>query len=160
MKEAILIQCHKNPDQVNMLLQALQHPDVDIYVHVDKKVDICSEIVKTSPQIHILPDKYRVDVQWATFSQVRATLNLLRYASHHGKYEHYWLCSGQDYPIKPINQIVSFLHEHSDTNFVQIWPSKNGGRYREQSRQTDSNLFPAMCSGKWINTKNCQACVC
>lgn len=153
MKEAILIQCHKNPDQVNMLLQALQHPDVDIYVHVDKKSDICSEIVQTSPQIHILPDKYRVDVQWATFSQVRATLNLLGYASHHGKYEHYWLCSGQDYPIKPINQIVSFLHEHSDTNFVQIWPSKNGGGTENNLDKRTAIYFPQCVLGNGLTQR-------
>ena len=116
-KQAILIQCHKNPEQVNMLLDALQHPDVDIFVHVDKKSDIGSQLM-TSSQIHILPDKYRVDVQWATFSQVQATLNLLRFASHQGNYEHYWLCSGQDYPIKPIDDIVQFLHSKPDTNFI------------------------------------------
>ena len=129
-KQAILIQCHKNPEQINMLLSALKNPDVDIYIHADKKSDITSEL-QTSTQIHILPDKYRVDVQWARFSQVRATLNLLGYASHHGKYEHYWLMSGQDFPIKPIDEIVNILHNNSDTNFVQLWPSRNGGGYRK-----------------------------
>lgn len=87
-KQAILIQCHKNSEQVNMLLDALQHPNLDIYIHVDKKSHIGPQL-KTSSQIYNLPDKYRVDVQWATISQVQATLNLLRYASQHGKYEHY-----------------------------------------------------------------------
>lgn len=146
-KQAILIQCHKNPEQVNMLLDALQHPDVDIYIHVDKKSSISSQL-KTSPQIHILPDKYRVDVQWATFSQVRATLNLLRYASHHEKYEHYWLCSGQDYPIKPVDEIVRFLHSKPDTNFIQIWNSKNsiGGAENNYDKRT-AIYFPAFVLG-------------
>ena len=160
-KQAILIQCHKNPVQVNMLLNALQHPDVDIYVHVDKKSNIGSQL-KTSPQIRILPDKFRVDVQWATFSQVQATLNLLRYASYHGEYEHYWLCSGQDYPIKPIDEIVRFLHSKPDMNFIQIWDSKNsiGGGYRKQSRQENSNILPRICFGKQYNKKNRQTCYC
>ena len=141
-KQAILIQCHKNPEQVNMLLDALQHPDVGIFIHVDKKSDIGS-LLRTSSQIHILPDKYRVDVQWATFSQVRATLNLLRYASHHGEYEHYWLCSGQDYPIKPIDDIVQFLHSKPDTNFIQIWDSKNsiGGVPRTTTTNVRLSIF-------------------
>ena len=160
-KQAILIQCHKNPEQVNMLLDALQHPDVGIFIHVDKKSDIGS-LLRTSSQIHILPDKYRVDVQWATFSQVRATLNLLRYASHHGEYEHYWLCSGQDYPIKPIDDIVQFLHSKPDTNFIQIWDSKNsiGGGYREQLRQTYGYLFSGICFGKQYRKENCKTCPC
>ncbi|WP_215509225.1 beta-1,6-N-acetylglucosaminyltransferase [Limosilactobacillus fermentum] len=147
-KQAILIQCHKNPEQVNLLLAALQHPDVDIYIHVDKKSDIGSRL-RTSSQMHILPDKYRVDVQWATFSQVRATLNLLRYASHHGEYEHYWLCSGQDYPIKSIDEIVRFLHSKPDANFIQIWDSKNstgGGTENNYDKRT-AIYFPAFVLG-------------
>lgn len=112
-----------------------------------KKLDIGSQL-KTSSQIHILPDKYRVDVQWATFSQVRATLNLLRYASHHGEYEHYWLCSGQDYPIKPIDDIVQFLHSKPDTNFIQIWDSKNsiGGTENNYDKRT-AIYFPEFVLG-------------
>lgn len=149
-KQAFLIQCHKNPEQVNMLLNSLQHPDVDIYLHIDKKSDIGSEIIKTSPQIHILPDKYRVDVQWATFSQVRATLNLLRYASHHGEYEHFLLCSGQDYPIKSIAQIANILHENSDTNFVQIWESFNTNGWENNYDKRTAIYYPKCVLGNGL----------
>ena len=37
MKVAFLMQCHKNPEQINLLLKALKHPQVDVYVHVDSK---------------------------------------------------------------------------------------------------------------------------
>ena len=37
MKIAFLMQCHKNPEQINLLLNALKHPQVDIFVHVDAK---------------------------------------------------------------------------------------------------------------------------
>ena len=39
MKIAILIQCHKNPKQINLLLERLNHPDIDCYLHIDKKAD-------------------------------------------------------------------------------------------------------------------------
>ena len=124
MKEAILIQCHKNAKQVNMLLNALEHPNVDIYIHVDKTSNIDKEL-ETNSHIFIIPENLRVDVQWATFSLVTATLNLMHYASQHGNYQHYWLCSGQDFPIKSINDIVDFLQLHPNMNFIQIWPSFN-----------------------------------
>ena len=38
MKIAILIQCHKNPKQINLLLERLNHPQIDCYVHIDKKL--------------------------------------------------------------------------------------------------------------------------
>ncbi len=139
-KQAILIQCHKNPEQVNMLLDGLRHPDLDIYIHVDKKSNIGSQL-KTSSQIHILPDRYRVDVQWATFSQVQATLNLLRYASHHGEYEHFWLCSGQDYPIKPVKKIVTSLQDHPDINFVQIFTEQKWGGGKENNLDKRTAIY-------------------
>lgn len=40
MKQAVLIQCHKNPRQINMLLDALDNTNLDIYIHVDRKSDI------------------------------------------------------------------------------------------------------------------------
>ena len=126
MKQAILVQCHKKPEQVNLLLNALDDPDLDIYIHIDKKSNIKSGI-KTGQQIHILPDEYRVDVGWAVFSQVEATLNLMKYASAHGDYGHYVLCSGQDYPLVKASELSQFLNKNTDSNFVQIWASKNGG---------------------------------
>lgn len=126
MKQAILVQCHKNPKQVNLLLDALDDPNLDIYVHIDKKSNIGSEI-KTGKQIHILPDEYRVDVGWAVFSQVEATLNLMRYAAAWGEYGHYLLCSGQDYPLVKASELSDFLNKNADFNFVQIWASKKGG---------------------------------
>ena len=43
MKIAFLMQCHKNPEQINLLLKALKHPQVDVYVHVDSKSESIRE---------------------------------------------------------------------------------------------------------------------
>ena len=72
MKQAILVQCHKNPKQVNLLLDALDDPNLDIYVHIDKKSNIGSEI-KTGKQIHILPD----DVPYRILRQIQSTYSIL-----------------------------------------------------------------------------------
>ena len=39
-KLAILIACHKNASQINLLVKALTHSDVDVFLHVDKKSDM------------------------------------------------------------------------------------------------------------------------
>ena len=46
MKLAILIQCHKNPEQINRLLERLDHPSVDCFVHIDKKQKFADQIIK------------------------------------------------------------------------------------------------------------------
>lgn len=149
MKQAILVQCHKNPNQVNLLLDALDDPNLDIYVHIDKKSNIGSEI-KTGKQIHILPDEYRVDVGWAVFSQVEATLNLMRYAATWGEYGHYLLCSGQDYPLVKASELSDFLNKNADFNFVQIWASKNGGGYTNNYDKRTEIYYPYSVLGNTL----------
>lgn len=149
MKQAILVQCHKNPKQVNLLLDALDDPNLDIYVHIDKKSNIGSEI-KTGKQIHILPDEYRVDVGWAVFSQVEATLNLMRYAAAWGEYGHYLLCSGQDYPLVKASELSDFLNKNADFNFVQIWASKKGGGYTNNYDKRTEIYYPYSVLGNTL----------
>ena len=149
MKQAILVQCHKNPKQVNLLLDALDDLNLDIYVHIDKKSNIGSEI-KTGKQIHILPDEYRVDVGWAVFSQVEATLNLMRYAAARGEYGHYLLCSGQDYPLVKASELSDFLNKNADFNFVQIWASKNGGGYTNNYDKRTEIYYPYSVLGNTL----------
>ena len=83
MRIAILIQCHKNSKQINLLLERLNHPDIDCYLHIDKKADFTDKIIHRE-NVFVLPDEKRVAVKWAQISQVTATLNLLNVARSGG----------------------------------------------------------------------------
>lgn len=76
MKIAVLIQCHKNAKQINLLLNKLNHPDIDCYLHIDKKAYFEEQIVHRK-NVFVLPEEKRVSVEWAKISQVDATINLL-----------------------------------------------------------------------------------
>ncbi len=118
MKIAFLIQCHKNPEQINLLLKALKHPQVDVFVHVDSKSESIRGDIEKDTGIYLLPKRDCVDVQWAQFSQVKATLNLLNASISRG-YSHYFLISGQDFPLRPVEEIVKFFDAHKDDNFIE-----------------------------------------
>ncbi len=60
MKLAVLIQCHKCPEQINRLLDVMKSDEVDFYIHVDRKSDIADEIEKRA-DVHILPPERRVE---------------------------------------------------------------------------------------------------
>lgn len=122
MKLAILLLCHKNANQINLLLETLKHPDINFYVHVDKKANIVNQIIKR-PDIHVLPDNLRVDVKWSGFSMIEATLNLLRAACKDKQCDYYWLCSGQDFPLVSSQQIIQYFQNHKGENFISYWPS-------------------------------------
>ena len=122
MKLAVLIQCHKCPRQVNELIQAFSHPDITVFVHVDRKSDITGELC--GENLYILPDSLRVDVQWGTYSQVDATLHLLRYAKRKGDFDAYCLLSGQDYPTVSAKKLLEFLSKNPTANYVNLLPCK------------------------------------
>ncbi len=126
MKLAVLIQCHKNPEQINRLLDVMKSDEVDFYIHVDRKSDIADEIEKRT-DVHILPSERRVDVKWGGFSQVEATLNLLDEALKAGGYGYYFLISGQDFPVRPICELIEFLESGDGNNYVDLFPSLNNG---------------------------------
>lgn len=143
MKVAFLMQCHKNPKQINLLLKALKHPQVDVFIHVDSKNENIREDIEKDDGVYLLPKKDCVDVQWAQFSQVQATLNLLNAAISRGGYSHYFLISGQDFPIKSIGEIVKFLNERKDENFIDCALIK---RFEKRN----DIYFPRMVIGRRI----------
>lgn len=83
MKIAILIQCHKNPQQINLLLERLNHPDIDCYLHIDKKADFADKIIHRE-NVFVLPDEQHVSVKLAQSVQATATLNLLNTVLYSG----------------------------------------------------------------------------
>ena len=128
MKLAFLILCHKNSEQINKLMEALSHPNIYFYVHVDRKSEITQQINTHNSNVTILPEEERVDVKWGTFSQVEATLNLLKQA-YSKKYDYYWLISGQDFPLVSAKDIITQLSNAKlgGYNFVNLFVSKNNG---------------------------------
>lgn len=94
-KISILILTHKNIDHIYNLAQ--QMPDSSFYIHVDSKADI-TKIKKEFINVkNIFFVENRVDIKWAGFSLVQATLNLMNYALQHDESNEYFhLISGDD----------------------------------------------------------------
>lgn len=124
MKLAILMLCHKNAEQINFFLDTLKYPDIEFFIHMDKKVNIVDQLIKR-PDIHILPDTFRVDVKWSGFSMIEATLNLLKEAYKSKRFDYYWLCSGQDFPLVSAAKIITYFKTHQGENFISLTPSFN-----------------------------------
>jgi len=124
MRLAFLILAHKNPEQLHQLLSRLAHPLVDCYVHLDAKADLqdywpCTQL----SQVYFIPS--RVKVNWAGFSLVRATLNLLEVAlNSRRRYVNISLLSGLDYPLRPMQEIFDFFTVHHGKEFMDIMPEQ------------------------------------
>lgn len=121
MKIAYLILCHKNPNQVQILIDKLNSRNTDFYIHIDKKSKEFDLNKKNN--IFILPPERRIDVRWATSSMVSATMELIHFMLEHNKvYDYIFLISGQDFPIKTNEEIEKYLTDNLGFNFIEVLP--------------------------------------
>lgn len=118
MKCAVLILCHKNSEQINLLINSLQDDDFDFYIHPDKRM-LADKIVKHS-NIFIISPEERIKVYWGRISEVDATLKLLRLANKEKRYEYFFLLSGQDLPIKSVKFIKRYIADNIGYNFIDV----------------------------------------
>lgn len=124
-RHAVLLAVHRNPELVERLVRSLRHPRVDVFIHVDSRVDEMPYIAGDVRSV-----KKRFPVVWNGFGLVEATLNWLRQAHREGPYDTYTYLSGQDFLLKPIDAIVAEWDsgedllvdmQWSDTDRVSRW---------------------------------------
>lgn len=130
MKQAYLIAAHQYPQQLVRLVERLDSPNANFYIHIDLKVkdkftaDNLPEL-KGRPNVHIFQLK---NVYWGGYSQVEATLLLLREAIKDTANGYFHLLSGVDYPLKSRNFIENFF-EHNTKDYVCYVPEESKCEY-------------------------------
>ena len=128
---AYLVLAHTDPEHLARLIRTLDYAS-DFYIHIDKKSDIAPFSRATDP----LPVCYlrnRVKIHWGTFSQVLATLDLLRAASSSNvPYAKLILLTGACYPIKPpgfLHNVLASNPQHNHIQFLRGCESSHHMRY-------------------------------
>jgi hypothetical protein len=117
MRIAHLILTHKNPDQLERLVKALDHPCFDLFIHVDRKTDVRSFThLARQKQITLIED--RVPIYWAGYGTIQATLNGCREIMKKGGYDYINVMSGQDYPLRPAHEIYEHLTRDPQKQFI------------------------------------------
>ena len=102
VKLAVLLMVHGTPSGFGRLLNRLNHPDITVFVHVDRKFPVApfeKEAAHLS-RVQFLPDAERCIVNWGGRSQVDAQLQLKRAAmSNSISFDRFLSLTGADYPI-------------------------------------------------------------
>lgn len=120
-----MILAHKNFGQLRKLIEMLDHPLNDIFVHVDAKAKFNPEEWKSVTRhshLYILPN--RINVHWGGVSIMRAELALLQASVSADNYAFHHLLSGMDLPIKSQDEMHRFFAQHPDKEFVNLWEMK------------------------------------
>jgi hypothetical protein len=115
-KMAYVIICHKNPEQINLLINTLNHKNVDFFLHVDKSSGIKSNIKKL-PNIHFVKDA--ISVQWGHYSQIECILRSFTEINNHGEYNYIHVISGQDLPLVSSETIYNFFKQKEGKLFME-----------------------------------------
>ena len=120
-RQAFLVLAHEVNSVFTALIQMLDHPETDIFIHMDEKNTSYNpaetlKLVKYSRIFHTP----RIKVSWGAYSQTEAELILLEAATSKGHYGHYHLLSGADLSIKKVNEIIDFFKHHDGEEFVSF----------------------------------------
>ncbi len=121
-RAAYLILAHRQPGQVARLVGRLQHPQVRLWVHVDRRADEAEFRRWLHPsEVTFIQPRYRI--RWGRYSLVEATLAGLRAIQESGfPYQHALVLSGQDYPLASHDRLLGYLARHAGTSFVHHGP--------------------------------------
>ena len=122
----ILVMAHSHKELLKKLLAQLQHPAVNVFVHIDRKSQELYEDLLQAKQVNLIKD--RVDVKWAHHSQVQAVFASYREIKKLGnKFDHLVVISGQDMTVRPIGELVAFLGKHKNKSFISHVPLTREG---------------------------------
>src|SRR5712672_2153586 len=118
MRIACIIMAHKEPQQIERLLKKFAGLPFDFYIHLDKKIRREPfEYLTNLPQVNFI--KKRIRVRWASYNFFYAEIQSFKEILENGKpYDFICIMSGQDYPIKPVSEIIHFLEKSAGRNFI------------------------------------------
>ena len=112
MKIAFLIEAHEDIEHLQKLVDSLKPHDV--FIHWDAKSGDLPDIKNA------MFTNERKSVFWAGFSQVEATMELIKIAlAQNINYDKYVLISGSCYPIKKINELEKYFKNDNNKNYLK-----------------------------------------
>jgi core-2/I-Branching enzyme len=134
---AYVVLAHTLPAQLARLVARLEHPDDLVLIHVDASVDIEPFQRELEPLLgggRVGFVKGRVVCRWGGPGHLMATLGAAHEALTSGHdFTHLVLLTGQDYPIRPTEEIREFLLSRPGESFLS-WSLGKGHELPDEER--------------------------
>lgn len=136
-KLGIVILAYHRPEQLAILVEALRHPQVAVYLHIDSGAEITpfrAALAATgSGDVDWLP---RHRSGWATVGIVDAELEgIARAVADACSYV--LVISGEDFPLRPIGEIVAFTEANRERSFLETYELPYGAWPLDGRQRTD-----------------------
>lgn len=140
MNHGFIITAHDYPELLKDTIRMLSAPNHHFFIHIDKKKndEPFKKILNNIPNVYFTEGKERIKVNNCGFSQIHATIILLKIAQRHNlDYIHF--ISGQDYPCVSCktfddyftkNEGISYMHYDSPEEANEWRATKYYKRYK------------------------------
>lgn len=115
MKLAHLILAHKSPEQLQRLIDRLDHPDVAFFIHLDRKID-ASPFSYLFERPNVFAVKNRTKIYWAAYGTIQGIINGWREISE--GFDYINVISGQDFPLRSAAYIHNYISERQGKEFI------------------------------------------
>lgn len=122
MRQAIIILAHRDYLQIKNLINYFEGT-CDIFIHIDKGGQLTKkEIMMLSqlPGVHAVKSKYKV--HWGGFSILKTEIYMMDIVLKKSTPSYIHLLSGQDYPIRPLHDFLSFFANTTMDGFCSCVP--------------------------------------
>lgn len=155
-RHAFLILAHDTPEVLDLLLRSLDHPRVDLYLHIDARA---TAMIERFRHVALKQARYRLcqpslPIYWGDVSQVEGELLLYATAMAEGYHSHYHLLSGVDMLLRPIEEVLRFFDAHATHEFIGLWdgPSHQRDVHRKVSYHYPFVRYQSKTHGhKWLH---------
>jgi hypothetical protein len=135
MKLACIVLAHRGPEQLGLLLSTLRHSAVQVYLHLDSgaaRALFSQTLARASADGAVMLQRRRS--RWGGPEVVDAVVEGISRGVRDGC-GYFVLISGQDFPVRPVDEIVARLEAVRSTSYVEHWPIptprwRYGGRDR------------------------------
>lgn len=117
MRHAFCIMAFNDYEQLIKMLKILDSEKSDFYIHINALADMpdCNRIKEEVCKSKVYFTK-RVPIVWGENGVLMAELVLLETAMQQEPYDYYHMLSGQDFPLKPLRELDTFLEENVYNN--------------------------------------------
>lgn len=145
MKICYLLLCHKNINQINELINALDSKESFFIIHFDKKfyLNQSVDLLINKKNIYLINKYDSTDISWGSCSMIRATLKMIDYAYNNFNPDYFILLSGQDLPIVSKSDILDFLSADKHMNYIDVM-KRSDRLYPIFLKRTQLYYFPSM----------------
>jgi hypothetical protein len=118
-----------------MLLSVLRHPQVKVYVHVDRRKSLAPftrALAEADVSDVVLLPRHKS--WWSSAGTLDAALEGLVAGVADGC-DYFVTISGQDFPLRPMDEIVAFFEQAGSRSYISYWPvSEFSRRWRGRER--------------------------